>query len=152
MRQHDWSVTVTWRSSSQSRLSGRPRAGSLPTTPVPHLPSAGRRYWGHSSWTGVDGRCWSMVRRRCQLTWPAPPSLAGSAGSCYLAQRHTAPPYPLQDFKALYKCCIIIIIIIIWPPLITQLTTSYWFSVFRHPFNGQNLGRPAPERLNQSGF
>ena len=23
-----------------------------------------------------------------------------------------APPYPLQDFKALYKCCIIIIIII----------------------------------------
>ena len=24
-----------------------------------------------------------------------------------------APPYPLQDFKALYKCCIIIIIIII---------------------------------------
>ena len=25
----------------------------------------------------------------------------------------SAPPYPLQDFKALYKCCIIIIIIII---------------------------------------
>jgi len=25
----------------------------------------------------------------------------------------TAPPYPLQDFKALYKCCIIIIIIVI---------------------------------------
>jgi len=24
-----------------------------------------------------------------------------------------APPYPLQDFKALYKCCIIIIVIII---------------------------------------
>jgi len=24
-----------------------------------------------------------------------------------------APPYPLQDFKASYKCCIIIIIIII---------------------------------------
>jgi len=24
-----------------------------------------------------------------------------------------APPYPLQDFKALYKCCIIIIIIIV---------------------------------------
>jgi len=23
----------------------------------------------------------------------------------------SAPPYPLQDFKALYKCCIIIIII-----------------------------------------
>jgi len=34
-----------------------------------------------------------------------------------------APPYPLQDFKALYKCCIIIIIIIVidvvdsWPHL-----------------------------------
>jgi len=25
---------------------------------------------------------------------------------------YPAPPYPLQDFKALYKCCIIIIIII----------------------------------------
>jgi len=25
-----------------------------------------------------------------------------------------APPYPLQDFKALYKCCIIIIIKGIW--------------------------------------
>jgi len=24
-----------------------------------------------------------------------------------------APPYPLHDFKAVYKCCIIIIIIII---------------------------------------
>jgi len=28
------------------------------------------------------------------------------------ADRRVAPPYPLQDFKALYKCCIIIIIII----------------------------------------
>ena len=25
---------------------------------------------------------------------------------------YTAPPYPLQNFKALYKCCIIIIILL----------------------------------------
>jgi len=43
-----------------------------------------------------------------------------------------APLYPLQDFKALYKCCIIIIIIIqygeLWP-------TSGWdrFVSFGHP-------------------
>jgi len=32
---------------------------------------------------------------------------------------HSAPPYPLQDFKALYKCSIIIIIIIIIIILLT---------------------------------
>jgi len=46
----------------------------------------------------------------------------GVSASCFLqcfdtvgwvTGRTSAPPYPLQDFKALYKCCIIIIIIII---------------------------------------
>jgi len=35
------------------------------------------------------------------------------------------PPYPLQDFKALYKCCIIIIIIIIWYPGGVQVGHGY---------------------------
>ena len=29
-----------------------------------------------------------------------------------VAHFRPAPPYPLQDFKVLYKCCIIIIIIL----------------------------------------
>jgi len=41
------------------------------------------------------------VRNKQSVFW--------SSESRYLTP--PAPPYPLQDFKALYKCCIIIIII-----------------------------------------
>ena len=37
-----------------------------------------------------------------------------------------APPYPLQDFKTLYKCCIIIIIFII-PPYGSMGVFSFLF-------------------------
>jgi len=36
-----------------------------------------------------------------------------------------APPYPLQDFKALYKCCICCIIIIIMSIVATVAHLSY---------------------------
>ena len=38
---------------------------------------------------------------------------------------YSAPPYPLQDFKALYKCCIIIIIIII----VIIIYRRIWFTI-----------------------
>jgi len=34
-------------------------------------------------------------------------------GSYMQSLKPPAPPHPLQDFKALYKCCIIIIIIMV---------------------------------------
>ena len=63
----------------------------------------------------------------------------------------SAPSYPLQDFKALYKCCIIIIIIIIIKLALSnqeQQDVSGWS---RHVFDGNASDRFVAESYTTSG-
>ena len=50
---------------------------------------------------------------------------------------HPAPPYPLQDFKALYKCCIVVMVALCNRATIIFLPCGFYLSSFF--FSSPNL-------------